>query len=634
MNAHESGMDNTITDEVVFFSLPRLELINCASVTKGEEQGALTAYQQVAAYLLGDSERVVTAKDLLAAYFSTEARFRRAQCMIRDIERQEAASADSIELRDSWAFVEREWRWVSSAPDIRRKLISYADACAFHNPENLADVALLGVQNELLPLLHLKWYFVAGTDSSRIQLELLHAEFLDQYRISTKMPEVVTQLYSSYAVSEFKNYDLASDVSYDKIISLLTTPELPRREVLNICEAATRYQSETLKAWLASTPTLSALNKRLDAWTMIVESCPPHVPLMELIAALHFARYQKLLDEQQDIREALRELTLALSYDSFNGPARERFHSLAQDIANLEQRLANTKIGSVQTDPDAELLQHLKQGYQQAASFSETSEGRRVSQLWNQALQHELPRRLGLDPLDPETSMLAATFITAVEEAGQSTTDSKLFIHQVRALAITRDSRLAELDWVTIGEGLMSAPCNCGVLVALHLKPPNPPEEPALLKEFRRELSFQFERPPTSSTGHWLRAVAWLFSPRDFLVKAMAGVALILLVHGVWSTTSRIIRDRADDQMYSAILASAANVNDDVLIETARNYLSIAGEQPDQPRQQHALKLLQEASLRKVVRLIGQGLEVDAQQLLEAIDQWTTLANPTEAPRK
>ncbi|MFY4727585.1 hypothetical protein [Nitrospira sp. BLG_2] len=634
MNAPESGTDNTITGELVFFSIPRLELINYASVTRGEEKRALTDYQQVAAYLLGDPDQVVTAKDLLVAPVSTEARFRRAQLMVRDIERQEASTAEPIGLRDSWKFVEREWRWVADAPVIRRKLIDYAAACGFHHPENLAKVVLSRVQDELLPLLHLKWYFVAGTDSRRIQLELLHAEFLDQYRISSKTSEAVTELYSSYVLSELQNYDVGSDVPYNKIVVLLTTHELQKREVLKICEATTRYQAETLKAWLSSTPTLSALDKRLEAYTTLLESGQPHMPLLELIAGLHFARYQNLFDEQRDIDGALRELTLALSYDPFNGQASERFHGLAEDIANLEQRLASKKNGSPQTDPGAELLQQLKHGYQKAASFSETSEGRRIAQLWNEALQRELPRRLGLDPLGPETSTLAATFISSVDEAGQSGTDSELFVHQVRALAITRDSRLVELDWVTIGEGLVSAPCNCGALIALHLKPPNPPEEPALLKDFRREMSSMLERPPTSSAGHWLRAVAWLLSGRDVLVKAMVGLALLLLVHGVWATTSRIIRDRADDQMYSTILASAANVDDDLLIATAKKYLSVDGGHPDEPRRHHATKLLQEAIFRKVVRLVDQGLEQDANQLLETLEQWTTLASQTETARK
>lgn len=634
MTVSENGKENTIATELVFFSLPRLELINCASVTKGEQQRALTDYQQVAVYLLGASEQAVRAKDLLAASVSTEARFRRAQSMIRDIERQEVLSGDLIELRDSWAFVEKEWRWVANAPAIRRKLIEYAATCGLHCPESLADVVLLGVENELLPLLHLKWYFVAGTDSHRVQLELLHAEFLDQCRISTKTSEAATELYISYALSELRSYDLGSDVPYEKIIGLLTTHDLPKRKVLNICEATTRYQAETLTAWLSSPLTLSALDKRLETLTTILESGSPHMPLLELIALLHFARYQKLLDEQGDIGGAVRELTLALSYDPFNGQARDHFQSLAQDIANFEQRLANTKKGSTQNDTGAELSQRLKQDYKDAASFSETSEGQRISQVWNQALQHELPRRLGLDPLDPEASMLAVTFILSVEEAGRSATDSEIFIHKVRALAIARDSRLAELDWPNVGEGLKSAPRDCGALIALYLKPLNPPEESALLTEFRREVPFLLERSPTASTGRWLRTVSWLLSSRDLLVKATVGIALILVAHGVWSATSRIIRDKADDQMYSTILTSAANLDDDLLIATAKKYLSMEGGHPDQLRWQHARQLLQESSFRKVVRLVDEGLEADAKQLLETIEQWTTPWSPTKAARK
>lgn len=634
MNAPESGIDNVLKAELVFFLLPRLELINYASVTKGEHHGALTDYQQAAGYLLGDSEQAVTAKDLLAAPFSTKARFRRAQFMIRDIERQEASPAELIQLRESWAFVEREWRWVANAPVIRRKLINYATARGLQNPENLAESVLLGVNDELLPLLHLKWYFLAATDSRRNQLELLHADFLDQYRISTKTSEAVTELYCSYILSQLRSYDSGSDQPYNKIIGLLTKHELPKREVLKICEATSRYQAETLKAWLSSTPTLSALENRLEVLTSILESGLPHMPLLELISILHFARFHKLLDEQRDIGWAIHELTIALSYDPFNGQARDQFQNLAQEMAKFEQRLANTKNESIEPDAGAKLLQQLKQGYQEAASFGETSEGRRIAQVWNQALRNELPRRLGLDPLDPETSTLSATFIDSVDEAGQSATDSELFVYKVRALAIARDPRLAELDWVTIGEGLESAPRDCGTLAALYLKPPNPPEEPTLLKQFRREMPSRLEQPPTAGTRTWLRAVAWLLSSRDLLTKAAVVTALVFLAHGVWTTTSRIIRDRADDQMYSSILASAANVDDDLLITTAMKYLSIEGGHPDQPRWQHATKLLQEASFRKAVRLVDQALEADAKQLLDTIAQWATPASPTETARK
>lgn len=478
--------------------------------------------QRLAWHLLCGKLEKLTCVQLVHALFSSEHRLNRARELLRDAAAGRATNVSQLDTL--WALTEKEWLWVRRSPQVRHHLHQQAEILGIADAAAATDSVLRAVEEELLPLLHLKEYLKARRSSPKEAG--IHGRYLGRWQLRPDADDALLNRYGAF-LEELKG---DPTIPIDRIGPTLEAIGRARGGHDPRVLALFRRYAELMRARyqqpLSKLPSTVWLANQLSFTENIESLAPPMHTLVELRALGHLALGVRRINKHIDAPAGVLNLARAQLLAPYNGEVQARIENARELLAFLESQPDSAPVNSAATSliswlvfigaqvvcclPLAlfdeavgviaailvglaaiylrigfrrlrvsELRPALSAALYALAGFAQTAEGQALKRRSDESLLRELALRLGLPASDPEVTTAVRKLVTLLDTAPAAAqyAAGALKAPYLRSKVLEQAPELSCLPWQLIEPALAQVSGQPAVWLVLHLPLPTGPHE-------------------------------------------------------------------------------------------------------------------------------------------------------------
>ena len=509
----------------------------------------------------------------------------------------------------------REWRCVASSDHVAAHLRDQLSFWGAPDPGTVAVKVLASIEDELLPVLRLKWFLIHAWKNDRGAQQLL--EELAKWRLSPTVFPALAHWYGVFLL-QLAALDPVPIVKVEEnVITLLT--------VLEPCSALAHHMVDCYAAYVEKVMAAKFKEKSLSRdWLadaiarveQVARTGPACLSLLEQLSALNLLLGVMHANEVGSRPAGMHCLATAVHFDPYNRPAWENIETLIEMAKKVQSQIP-TDVNPFQFTPiGMTLIEDFSRLDQIFEEFAASERAREIKELRIQAITRELPRRLGLDPASPVDQELAEqlTKFICLQHTHQD------FSNCARELAREKVSNSERLPWDAIEVALAKTNVTDGELLTLLLSSP----EVSVAQYITPVLDGMSHKDPVAANVLQIparRALIglWLFSLRDIGWKslAVAGLGLISFA-GYWGVVQQLERT-GRNQLYASVLDAVRDGNDSAVIARAEEFERHASSSVHDARRPQILAFRQEATVRQAIHLQSSGKSAESQELLNRV---------------